>query len=146
MMAIGPQRAKELESFLHVEGIMDRARTAMGNSTTARQLVELGLAGGYNLYEGGGHGSTDPYVLMKTIGVYGALRGSRALGSDIDERVVRHVAQLLTSNNVPDLDKGIRLISRNKTLFKAIQNADAAVGAVGTRGAVSGATNSGASP
>jgi hypothetical protein len=146
MMAIGPQRAKELESFLHVEGIMDRARTAMGNSTTARQLVELGLAGGYNLYEGGGHGSTDPNVLMKTIAVYGALRGSRALGSHIDERVVRHVAQLLTSNNVPDLDKGIRLISRNKTLFKAIQNADAAVGAVGTRGAVSGATNSGASP
>jgi len=48
-MALGPQRAKELESFLHVEGIMDRARTALGNSTTARQLVEPGLAGGYNL-------------------------------------------------------------------------------------------------
>jgi hypothetical protein len=39
-----PPRAKELESFLHVEGIMDRARAAPGNSTTAPQLVELGLA------------------------------------------------------------------------------------------------------
>lgn len=52
----------------------------------------------------------------------------------------------LTSNNVRDLDKGIKLISRNKALFKAIQNADAAAGAVGTRGAVSGVTDSGASP
>ena len=61
-------------------------------------------------------------------------------------RTVKHVAQLLTSNNVGDLDKGIKLISRNKTLFKAIQNADAAAGAVGTRGAVSGVTDSRASP
>ena len=64
------------------------------------------------------------------------------LGSHIDERVVKHVAQLLTSNNVRDLDKGIKLISRNKTLFKAIQNADAAAGSVGTRGAVSGVMGS----
>ncbi len=46
-----------------------------------RQLAELGLARGYNLYEGGGHASTDPDVLMKTLAVYGALHGSRALGS-----------------------------------------------------------------
>lgn len=65
---------------------------------------------------------------------------------DHRERVVKHIAKLLTSNNVRDLDKGIRLISRNKTLFKAIQNADAAAGAVGTRGAVSGVTDSRASP
>jgi hypothetical protein len=39
--------------------------------------------------------------------------------------------------------KAIKLIARNKTLFKAIQNADAAAGAVGTRGAVSGVTYSG---
>ena len=74
-------------------------------------------------------------TIMKTLAVYGALRGSHALGSHIDERVVKHVAQLLTSNNARDLDKGIKLISRNKTLFKAIQNADAATGAVLTRGA-----------
>jgi hypothetical protein len=146
MMALGPQRAKELETFLRVEGIMDRGRAALGNSTTARQLAELGIAGGYNLYEGGGRGSKDPQVLMNTLAIYGALRGSRALGSHIDERVVKHIAQLLTSNNVHDLDKGIKLISRNKTLFNAIQNADAAIGTVGTRGAVSGVTDSRASP
>jgi hypothetical protein len=139
MMALGPQKAKDLETFLRVEGIMDRSRTALGNSTTARQLAELGLAGGYNLYEGKGSVSTDPQVLAKTLAIYGALRGSRALGSHIDERVVKRVAELLTSSDIKDLDKGIKLISRNETLFKAIRAADQAVGAVTTRGAVSGA-------
>ncbi|MCK1465776.1 hypothetical protein IVB34_47710 [Bradyrhizobium sp. 2] len=46
-VALGPQRAAELEAGLRVEGIMDLARNAVqGNSTTARQLAELGLAGG----------------------------------------------------------------------------------------------------
>jgi hypothetical protein len=44
-----------------------------------------------------------------------------------------------------DPDK-LGLISPNKTLFKPIQNADAAAAAIGTRGAVSGVTDSGASP
>jgi hypothetical protein len=44
-----------------------------------------------------------------------ALRSSRALGAHIDERVVKHVAQLLTSNNARDLDKGIRLISNEQS-------------------------------
>ena len=139
MMALGPQKAKELETFLRVEGVMDRARTNLGNSTTARQLAELGLAGGYNLYEGHGGVSTDPTVLAQTAAIYGALRGSRALGSHIDDRVVKRVAELLTSSNIKDIDKGVKLISRNATMFKAIRAADQAVGAAATRGAVSGA-------
>lgn len=40
-----PQFAGEPEAFLGVEGLMDKARKALGNSTTARQQSELGLAG-----------------------------------------------------------------------------------------------------
>ena len=48
-LALGPAKAKELETFLHVENVMDRARSAVqGNSMTARYLTELGLAGGYD--------------------------------------------------------------------------------------------------
>jgi hypothetical protein len=54
-IALGPQRANELEAGLRAEGIMDTARKALqGNSTTARQLVELGLAGGSAGLEGWG--------------------------------------------------------------------------------------------
>ncbi len=46
-IALGPQRATELESMLRVENVMNMARGAVqGNSTTARQLFEMGLAGG----------------------------------------------------------------------------------------------------
>ena len=51
-IALGPQRATELQDFLHVETVMDAARSAVqANSTTAQQLVELGLAGGAGTFE-----------------------------------------------------------------------------------------------
>lgn len=131
-VAIGPQRARELEGRLRVEGIMDLARPALqGNSTTARQLVELGLAGGANYAEGGGHFDTDPQALMHAALVYGAARGHRA----IDERVSREVARLLASNNIGQLQRGLRILTRNQNLMGAIRNADAALASIGARGA-----------
>src|ERR1700692_2882609 len=51
MMVLGPARANQLEAGLRVEGIMDLARGAVqGNSTTARQLAELGFAGGAGMF------------------------------------------------------------------------------------------------
>ncbi|MBV8663318.1 MAG: hypothetical protein JO107_09475, partial [Hyphomicrobiales bacterium] len=131
-MALGPQKTSELEAMLRVEGVMDLARGAVrGNSTTARQLMELGLAGGINLYEGHGSFTTDPEAIAKSLLIYGAARGHRV----IDERIAQQVAKLLVSSNVKDLDKGIKLIARNKALMGAIRNADAAIGAIGTRAA-----------
>lgn len=128
-VALGPQRAAEVEARLRVEGIMDLARPALqGNSTTARQLVELGLAGGvggYESYEG------DPQAIMKAALVYGAARGHRV----IDERVAKEVAKLLTSSDVSKLQKGLRLITSNKNMMRSIRNADAAMAAIGARGA-----------
>lgn len=131
-VALGPQRAKDVMARLHVEDIMDLARPAVqGNSTTARQLVELGLAGGvggYESFEG------DPQALMKAALVYGAARGHRV----VDERIARHVAKLLVSNNVSQLQKGIALVSKNPIMMGAIRNADAALGAIAARGAIPG--------
>lgn len=128
-VALGRERAAEVMSRLHVENIMDLARPAVqGNSTTARQLVELGLAGGvggYESYQG------DPQALMKAALVYGAARGHRV----IDERVVREVARLLTSNDVSKLQRGIRILTRNQNMLGAIRNADAGLAAITARGA-----------
>jgi hypothetical protein len=128
-VALGPQRAAEVEGRLRVEGIMDLARPALqGNSTTTRQLVELGLAGGVGGYEGY---QGDPQALMHAALVYGAARGHRV----VDERVARQVARLLTSNDVRQLQRGIRIMSRNQNMMGAIRNADAALGAIAARGA-----------
>jgi hypothetical protein len=130
-LALGTGRAKEVEAFLRVEGIMDFARSAVqGNSTTARQLVELGLAGGADFYSGGGSFSADPQALMNAALIYGAARGSRV----IDERVAGMVARQLTSTNRRQLLKGLRTLSANPTLFKAIQNFDAALAGIAARG------------
>lgn len=128
-VALGRERAAEVEARLRVEGIMDLARPALqGNSTTARQLVELGLAGGVGGYEGY---QGDPQALLKAALVYGAARGHRV----VDERVAKEVAKLLTSPDVGKLQKGIALISRNKQMMGAIRNADAALASIGARGA-----------
>jgi hypothetical protein len=50
-LALGDARANQLEAMLRHETIMDMMRGALGNSTTARQLIEygtLGLGGGYS--------------------------------------------------------------------------------------------------
>jgi hypothetical protein len=128
-VALGPARAKEVEARLRIEGIMDLARPAVqGNSTTTRQLVELGLAGGVGGYESL---NGDPQALMHAALVYGAARGHRV----VDERVARQVAKLLASDNVGQLQKGLRILTANKNMMGAIRNADAALGSIAARGA-----------
>ena len=128
-VALGRERAGEVEARLRIEGIMDLARPAVqGNSTTARQLTELGLAGGvggYESYQG------DPQALVKAALVYGAARGHRV----IDDRVAKEVAKLLVSTDVRQLQKGVRLLSRNQNLMGAIRNADAGLASIAARGA-----------
>jgi hypothetical protein len=50
--ALGPEKARKLEAYLNVESPMNALRGAVrGDSTTARQLFELGLAGGGSMYD-----------------------------------------------------------------------------------------------
>ncbi len=127
-MVLGRNRAQELEAGLRVEGVMDMARTAVqGNSTTARQLAELGLAGG-----AGGLGTYGTYNLdpaqMTTAAVMGALLAGRR---GIDQRVAQHVARMLTSNDPDVLARGIRAVARNERLMDALRTADRRLAVVG---------------
>lgn len=120
-VALGHQRASELEAGLRVEGIMDLARGAVqGNSTTARQLAELGLAGGAFGFSGGVSNPLDPGAVMNAAIVYGALRGRSA----INERLSRRVAEMLVSQDPRILMQGVRTVARNRDLFNALRNAD----------------------
>lgn len=132
-IALG-QRADDLEAMLRVEGIMDLARPAVqGNSTTARQLAELGLAGGaYGLSTGGNILNPDPQSLMNAALVYGAARGRHA----IDNRVAERVARLLASNDPTQLRRGMALLTRNQTLFNSLRQADAGIASIVARGSL----------
>lgn len=128
-IALGTQRAAELEAGLRVEGIMDLARNAVqGNSTTARQLAELGLAGGAYGFSGGGiNPFTDPGAVVNAAIVYGAARGRNV----INERLSRRVADMLVSNDPQVLLRGIRTVARNQTLFNSLRSADRGLARVG---------------
>lgn len=128
-MALGPQKAQALEATLRVEGIMDLARGAtQGNSTTARQLAELGLAGGAGMLgQGGDISSIHPSALMSAALVYGAAKGH----GKINENVARQVAELLTSNDPRALLRGIQMVARNNTLFSSLRRADQGLARVG---------------
>ena len=121
-MALGPDKAKELEAFLRVEDIMDRARTAMGNSTTAQQMGDMSS----NLMD-----FTDPRKLLGKV-----FQGMvKAAGQGIDAKVAEEIAKLLTSSNGADITKAFKTIAGNKRLMGAIRNPDAALGAIAARGA-----------
>lgn len=127
-IALGPQKAAELETGLRVEGIMDLARSAVqGNSTTARQLAELGLAGGAYGFSGGVSNPLDPSAMMNAALVYGAARGKNA----INERLSRRVAEMLVSNDPRILLRGIQTVARNQNLFNSLRRADASLARVG---------------
>ena len=128
-VAVGPQKAAELEAGLRVEGIMDLARNAVqGNSTTARQLAELGLAGGAYTVSGGSiNPFSDPSALMNAVLVYGAAKGK----GKINENVSRKVAEMLTSNDPAKLLQGIRVVTSNKNLFNSLRSADRGLARVG---------------
>lgn len=142
-VALGRQRAAEVEARLRVEGIMDLARPAVqGNSTTARQLHELHLAGGVGAGGIGAAIAGGPAGMMTAALVYGAARGQAV----VDERVARQVARLLASNDVRQLQRGIRIMSRNQNMMRSIRNADAALAAIAARGAVPGVSEAVGAP
>jgi hypothetical protein len=130
-IALGPQRARELEAALRIEGVMDLARGAVqGNSTTARQLAELGLAGGaYTMGTGGNVLSPDPGSMLNAALVYGAARGQRR----IDERVSRRVAEMLASGDPRVLVRGIRIVANQGHLLDGLRNTDVALARVGAQ-------------
>lgn len=125
-MALGPQHARELEAFLHVEALLDRSRTNFGNSTTARQLTELGLAGG----AGGIYGlSTGDWSTAGAATIAGLLV-RRGMGR-IDQRVAQRVGEMLASPDPAVVQRGLRQVANNGRIMDALRYADipAALGA-----------------
>lgn len=112
-LVFGPQKAKEIEAFVRVENIVDRLRGAMGNSTTARQLVEMGLGAG------GGYFTTGDW----TGAVTGAAlaRGSRYAGEKLDARVMERIGKLLTSDNPASIRGAIKAAAVAPAYMRALE-------------------------
>lgn len=146
----GPGGYAQIEARMHLERIMDGARQAMGNSTTARQLIEAGLAGGaISGYASG----WDPKTMMEGsafgMGARGAghflkdeiATGAKHLIGRVDSRTARRVAELLTSNDPRQLRAGYQMAAKSQRIMQGLRNIAARVGVVGqtqVRGPVTG--------
>lgn len=129
-LVMGPQRSREFEAMMRVEGIMDRIRGAVqGNSTTARQLAELGLAGSGAGMMGVGSYSMDP----KEIGLGALMTALAGGGRHIDQRVSRRVAEMLMSNIPAVLRQGVQVVARSQNFMNALRGADHRITMAGTQ-------------
>ena len=146
----GPGGMAMLQARMHLETIMDGARQAMGNSTTARQLIEAGLAGGVGAMGAGVASGWDP---VQTAGWAGGLAGAR-LGSSkwvpeqfkvgakhmigkVDAKTAAKVAELLTSNDPRLLRQGYQMAAKSEAIMsglKAIAKRTALAGQTPVRG------------
>lgn len=112
-MAIGEGSARNLETALHVENVMDQLRTAVtGNSTTAQQLGDVFRHGG--LLGGGLH----------MVGAVKALMRHGAKG--VDETVMQRVAEGLTSRNPEVYARALATVRRSPPLSRAFTGANQA--------------------
>jgi len=115
---LGPLGAREFQARMMVENTFNRLRGALGNSTTARQLIENGLITGgsgaslYSLY------NSDPNTLalsgMTSALAYGSKRAN--------QRVARIVAEKLLSQDPKIVQQGFNQIRNNKTLMQNLTN------------------------
>ena len=130
-MALGTNRARQVETVLRVESLVDEARKALGNSTTARQIAESGLAGGGAVaaFEGIKEHEFNPSHIVAAALVGGVARHGAKV---IDERVARRVGEMLASNDPDVLQKGITIVTKSPVLFDAVRTATGAVARTAT--------------
>jgi hypothetical protein len=121
-MVLGPSGYRQLDAMLTVEQSMDKLRTALGNSSTVRQWVELGMAGGL--------AATGSYSLDPNQLALAAIIGGKRY---VDQRVARHLADMLVSSDPNVLAKGIRQVAGNKNLLAAFRDLEVKLSRVGAQ-------------
>lgn len=129
---MGPGALQTMEAFLNREQIYDAARKTLGNSTTVRQMMEAGLAGGL-----GGYALTgDPKQALE-IGAGAAGLGAGASASGlvrqgvltagktalgyVDRNTAAKVAELLTSQDPSEINRGLRIAGQNRQIAEGLR-------------------------
>jgi hypothetical protein len=121
-IALGPEGAKEFEALVRIEGIVNQARLSLGNSTTARQLHEMGAAGAgagaVGLLESLKGALNPAYIIAGAL-----VLGGRAAAQRIDNNVALRVAEMLFSDNPSVAAKGYKVIAQDPVLRDALRRA-----------------------
>lgn len=112
-LVFGGGRARELEAYVRVEDIAERLRAAMGNSTTARQLMEMGIGAGAGAAFTGGD-------WKGALTGAAAARGARFVGQKLDDRVMQEVSRLLLAGDEQALRRAIHNATLSENWMQAL--------------------------
>lgn len=131
----GPQGINRLEAFLHRETVFDAARKALGNSTTVRQMIEAGLAGGAigSYLTGDWHGGVGGVLsgmAARKLAPEMAMSGVRTALGYVDRNTATRVAKLLASDDPRELLQGLQIASRNQRVLGRLKEMAAQAAAV----------------
>ncbi len=123
-MAVGPERAERLRTFLHAESIMDMLRTAVqGNSTTARQLENIKQISSQlaapTIFGGAGFAATGDIKDASAAGLVGA--GLKHGSAKINSNIMRHVGEMLASNDPARVDRALATIKASKPMQEVLR-------------------------
>jgi len=143
LAVFGQDGLNKMQARMTLETIMQGAKNAMGNSTTAKQLIEAGLAGGLvGGYESGwdwkhvAGGSLAGSLAAKKYAGDLAAMGARKIMGRVDSKTASYVADLLTSNDLTQMRKGLDLAMKNKAIMDGLRRVANNV-ALGTQSPVS---------
>jgi len=128
LAVFGQSGLDKIQTRMTLETIMDGARKAMGNSTTARQLIEAGLAGG--TLEGYLSGWDPTKMAEGAAGAAGARKflgsemasGARKIVGRVDSKTARMVAEMLTSDDPNKLSQGLRMAQKNQKIADGLRS------------------------
>ena len=121
-IALGPQQAHALEAVLTTETAMLRLQNAIaGNSTTARQLMEAGLAmgtpsaigAGAGYYQGGGPGAAAGAIAGQ------ALRAGRL---KLDQGLAKKIGEMLASGDASHLQRLSKMAAKSPAVMKLLNS------------------------
>jgi len=125
-LVMGPEKFRELEAKLRVEGIFDDVRKAVqGNSWTARRLYDAGMLGGGSLGADGTY-NMDPKEMA--LGAFTAALASK--GKSVNMNVATKLAEMLVSKDPAVVQKGFKAISGDSRLMEALRAADTKIGRI----------------
>lgn len=137
-LALGSRRAQEIEAYLRMEGLQMVAKNAVqGNSTTARQLMDLGVAGAGGLVAGGGD-YTDPKTMLVAGLLYGGRVGGRNITRGRMEQWANETARLLMTGTQDAVNEAAARIAAQPGFMEALRNATGNLSMRAGSGAVSG--------
>ena len=128
VLGLGPSRAAEVQGTLRVERGMNDLKSALGNSTTAQQLIQAGVFGTAALgggalgagadYATGGYGGGS--YSASSLGALAGL-GLRHGNAQLNKQVATRVGQLLMSREPADVQR-LGVAMRNPQIKLAVES------------------------